>query len=300
MPESLSTARVWVAGARGGLGRAVVDALATHALPCCASDSALDIADEAAVAAFLAEHRPSHLINCAAYTAVDQAEADEARAHRTNAQGPAVLARACAKAAVHAIQLSTDYVFDGEKDAPYLEEDAPAPRSAYGRTKLAGEGAFLDALGARGCVLRTSWLFSATGKSFPRTILRLLAEKDELSVVSDQHGRPTWAPDLASVLLEVLERELSGLFHFANAGATTWFELACAVRDGAVERGLPVKAKTVKPIPTSAYPTPAARPRWSVLDTAKLERALGTAPRPWQQTLPDFFAALAATSTPAP
>ena len=290
---SLTSAKVWVAGARGGLGRAVVDALAARAIPACPTDSSLDIADEAQVSAHLAAERPTHLVNCAAYTAVDQAEADEARARRANADGPAVLGRACAARSIYAVQLSTDYVFDGEKGTPYLEDDAPAPRSAYGRTKLAGERAFLTALGARGCVVRTSWLFSAQGKSFPRTMLRLLQEKDELSVVSDQHGRPTWAPDLAQVLLLLVERELGGVFHWANAGETTWYALACAVRDGALSRGLPVRARDIKPIPTSAYPTPAARPRWSVLSTDKLERALGQTPRPWRETLPEFFEALA-------
>ncbi len=297
MTSPLSHAKVWVAGAGGGLGTAVRAALAARGVAALTSDADLDIADEARVAAFLAEHRPTHLVNCAAYTAVDQAEREEAAAHRTNALGPAVLARACAQAGVFGVHLSTDYVFDGEKPTPYLEDDAPAPRSAYGRTKLAGERAFLEALGARGVVVRTSWLFSAAGKSFPRTILRLLAEKDELTVVDDQRGRPTWAPDLAAALLELAAREVSGVFHYANAGATTWFDLAVAVREGALARGLPVKARQVRPIPTSAYPTPAARPRSSVLDTGKLERALGDAPRPWRDTLPDFFAALASAAS---
>lgn len=293
MPSSMSNAKVWVAGAGGGLGTALCSALAARGIAACTSDVELDIADEARVTAFLAGHRPTHLVNCAAYTAVDQAEREEAAAQRTNATGPAVLARACAAAGVFGAHISTDYIFDGDKGAPYLEDDVPSPRSAYGRTKLDGERAFLAALGARGVVVRTSWLFSSTGKSFPRTILRLLAEKDELTVVDDQHGRPTWAPDLAAVLLDLAERELSGVFHFANAGAATWFDLACAVKEGATARGLPVKARTIRPIPTSAFPTPAARPRFSVLDTGKLERALGRAPRPWRDTLPDFFAAIA-------
>lgn len=292
----LSSAKVWVAGANGGLGRALVDVLATRRIATCASDHVVDIADAAQVDAFLANERPTHLVNCAAYTAVDQAEREQAAAQRANTEGPAVLAKACAARGLYAIQLSTDYVFDGDKGTPYLEDDAPAPRSVYGATKLAGERAFLDAISARGAVVRTSWLYSAHGKSFPRTMLRLMQERDELSVVSDQHGRPTWAPDLAEALLDVLARELVGTFHWANAGVTTWHALASAVREQALARGLPVKAKAMHPIPTSAYPTPAARPRWSVLDTAKLERALGRSPRPWQATLPDFFAALASPS----
>ncbi len=293
MPSPLSSAKVWVAGANGGLGRAFVDALTARCVSHCASDHAVDIADAAQVDAFLANERPSHLVNCAAYTAVDQAEREQAAAHRANTEGPAVLAQACAARGLYAVQLSTDYVFAGDKGAPYLEDDSPAPRSVYGTSKLDGERAFLAAIGARGCVVRTSWLFSANGKSFPRTMLRLLAEKDELSVVNDQHGRPTWAPDLAAALLDVLARELAGTFHWANAGVTTWHALANAVRDHALARGLPVMAKAIHPIPTSAYPTPATRPRWSVLHTGKLEQALGYAPRPWQETLPDFFAALA-------
>ena len=297
---SLTTAKVWVAGAEGGLGRAVTAALAARGVTACATDSTLDIANADAVAALLDAERPTHLINCAAYTAVDLAEKEEAKARRATAEGPAVLARACAARGVWAAQLSTDYVFDGDKGAPYLEDDATGPRSVYGRTKLEGERAFRDALGERGCVVRTSWLFSATGKSFPRTILKLLAERDELSVVADQHGRPAWAPDLAAVLLALAERRLAGTFHWANAGATTWHELACAVRDEAVARGLPVKARVIHPIPTSAYPTPAARPTWSVLSTARIEAALGMSPRPWRETLPDFFSALAVAGAIAP
>lgn len=293
--SALSTAKVWVTGANGGLGRALVDTLAARRITTCASDHAVDIADAAQVDAYLARERPTHLVNCAAYTAVDQAEREVAAAQRANAEGPAVLARACAARALFAVQLSTDYVFAGDQGAPYLEDDAAAPRSVYGNSKLDGERAFLAAIGAMGAVVRTSWLFSAHGKSFPRTMLRLMQEKDELSVVSDQHGRPTWAPDLAAALVDVLERELSGVFHWANAGVTTWHALATAVREQALARGLPVKARAIHPIPTSAYPTPAARPAWSVLDTGKLERALGYAPRPWQATLPDFFGALAAT-----
>lgn len=297
---SLTTAKLWVAGAKGGLGRAVSAALAARGVTTCATDSSLDIANADAVAALLDAERPTHLINCAAYTAVDLAEKEVDQARRANALGPAVLARACAARGVWAAHLSTDYVFDGDKGAPYLEDDATGPRSVYGRTKLEGERAFCDALGENGCVVRSSWLFSATGKSFPRTILKLLAERDELSVVADQHGRPSWAPDLAGVLLALAERRLSGTFHWANAGATTWHELASAVRDEALARGLPVKARVIHPIPTSAYPTPAVRPRWSVLSTARIEAALGVAPRPWRETLPDFFSALASLAASAP
>lgn len=284
--------KIWIPGGKGMLGTDVAAQARARGHDVVVTDRELDIADAAAVAAFVARERPTHLINCAAHTAVDACEAEEALAMRINAEGPARLGEAARNASpsVHAIQISTDYVFPGDATRPYVEDDATGPLSAYGRSKLAGERRFLDATNNQGAVVRTSWLYGVSGKSFPATMLKLFAERESLRVVNDQRGRPTFTRDLAQALVDVAERKLSGTWHFANAGEVTWHAFAEAIRERAVARGLPVKVRDIEPIPTSAYPTPAKRPAYSVLSTSKLEQALGWAPRPWQDALDEFFA----------
>jgi dTDP-4-dehydrorhamnose reductase len=217
------------------------------------------------------------VINCAAYTKVDACEANEAEAHAINAIGAGHVAKlARGKIAVH---VSTDYVFDGSATTPYREDAPTGPINAYGRTKLAGEQAFLEA-NDRGHVVRTSWLFGAAGPSFVGTMLRVLATKPEVRVVDDQRGRPTASVDLAAAVIAIALRTPGpGIYHFANAGDVTWFGFASAIKDLA---RLPA---TLVPITTADYPTPAKRPAWSVLATDKLERAVGIVPRPWRDAL---------------
>jgi dTDP-4-dehydrorhamnose reductase len=256
------------------------------------SDRELDIADPVAVEAFVVDVRPTHIINCAAYTAVDLAESEEAQARRANADGPACLADVARRHRLHATHVSTDYVFPGDGAHPYTEDDAVGPLSAYGRTKLEGEQRFLAAAGDKGAVVRTSWLYGVHGKSFPATMLKLMAEREELRVVDDQRGRPTFTRDLARALADVSEKQLSGVFHFANAGEVTWHGFACAIRDEALARGRALRVKTIHAIPTSAYPTPAKRPAYSVLSTSKIEAALGWSPPPWREGLRAYLGAL--------
>lgn len=247
----------------------------------------LDITDAASLTAHLDQARPDIVLNAAAYTAVDKAESERELAFAVNATGPATLASWCAQSGASIIHCSTDYVFDGTKVGAYNEADETAPLGVYGASKLAGEDAVRLA-GERHVILRTSWVFSAHGHNFVRTMLRLAAEREELRVVADQHGRPTAAADLADAMLLVAGRIVAGkprygTFHFAGAGETTWHGFAQAiVQEQAQRTG---KLPRVVPIATHEYPTPAKRPANSVLATNAFSQAFGVTPRPWRDGL---------------
>jgi dTDP-4-dehydrorhamnose reductase len=250
----------------------------------------VDIVDPVAVAAWWRGSGPFDVVvNCAAYTAVDAAEANVDVATAVNAHGPRVLAAACATSGARLVHVSTDYVFDGSATTP-IDEGAPTnPLGVYGQSKLAGEQAVL-AHGGAALVVRTSWLYAPTHKNFVLTMLKLMAERDALRVVSDQRGRPTSTQTLSSALLRLIDVEASGVVHVADATGPhgiSWHDFAGAIREGALARGLPVKASIVEPIQSSAYPTPAKRPAFSVLSTARYEALTG-------EVLPEWRARLAA------
>lgn len=244
---------------------------------------------ETVVAAFQAL-RPEAVVNCAAWTAVDAAEDDEAGAFRANALGPALLARLCAEAGIPMLQISTDYVYDGLKGEPYLESDAPNPLGAYGRTKLAGEWAALAA-NPMTSVLRTAWVFSPVGKNFVRTMLAVGATRPEVRVVADQHGHPTAAPDLADAIAAVLTRiratgwqpAYRGVFHARAEQSTHWHGFAEAIFAGAAPLGGPTPR--VIPIATHEYPVKATRPADGRMDGSKLAATFGVTLPSWQQGL---------------
>jgi dTDP-4-dehydrorhamnose reductase len=292
--------KVWLVGARVMLGCALALRLQQTGVSVVATDLELDIGDAASVRAFAERERPSHIVNAAAYTRVDDAEEHEAEALRANAEGPEHLGRAARELGATLVHFSTDYVFDGRATTPNSEDAAAAPAGAYGRTKWEGERRLLALRGARApvYVVRTSWLFGENGANFVRTMLRLLAEKDELRVVSDQHGRPTYTRDLADAALALAglagDRAASpdGVYHFANAGATTWHGFATAIRELALKLGFPVKAQRVVPVTTSEFPRPAPRPAYSVLDTRHIEAALERTIRPWTLALEDYVSRL--------
>ncbi|GAB4181466.1 MAG: dTDP-4-dehydrorhamnose reductase [Thalassobaculales bacterium] len=266
--------RVLVTGAGGQVGRAL---LATAWPPgwrvAGATRAALDVtAPDPAIDADI-------VVNCAAYTAVDRAEADAAAARLANAVAPARLAAACARTGAVLIQLSTDYVFDGTGRRPYREDDPVNPLSVYGATKEAGERAVRAAL-ERHVILRTSWVYDATGSNFLNTMLRLFRERPRLTVVDDQHGAPTLAADIAAAIAAIARQPGAwGTYHFTAAGETTWHGFATAIRDH-LGSGPEIAA-----IPSSAYPTPARRPLNSRLDCTKVEAAFAIARRPWQAGL---------------
>jgi dTDP-4-dehydrorhamnose reductase len=253
------------------------------------TDKELDIADEKALREFAEREAPTHLINCAAHTAVDKCETEHDLAKRINSDGAATLAAVAKELGIFAVQISTDYVFPGDASAPYVEDAPTGPKSVYGKTKLEGEQRFLATAGEQGAIVRTSWLFGVNGASFPRTMLKLFGEKDELRVVDDQRGRPTYTADLAKALVELAERNLAGTWHFANSGDVTWHGFASAILDRARAKGFNVKTKSIKAITTAEYPTPAARPAYSVLSTTKIERALGRRPRAWREALDQYL-----------
>ena len=237
----------------------------------------LDITDEEAVKAFFAGNSFDFVINCAAYTAVDKAEDDTEAAEKVNSLGPLYLARYGRRI----VQISTDYVFDGASCRPYTEKDAPNPVSVYGRTKLAGENAVLA--GAEcAVVIRTSWLYSSFGANFVKTMRRLGAERESLGVVFDQAGTPTYAADLAAAVVSMLPQIRPGMkevYHFSNEGVTSWYDFAVAIME---ESHL---ACAVRPIESSAYPTRAVRPAYSVLNKAKIRQDFGLTIPHWRDGL---------------
>ena len=237
------------------------------------------------------EARPDVIVSSAAYTAVDRAESEPALAEAINAAGPGELARLAKIMNLPLLHLSTDYVFPGDKDSPYIETDTPGPVSVYGLTKLSGEMAIENAT-ANHVILRTAWVYSPFGGNFVKTMLRLGETRDEVNVVADQHGCPTYALEIAQALIVVARRvtadpdsALRGIFHLTGCGETTWARFAEAIFDGAARRGRnPVK---VNPIEASAYPTPAKRPANSRLSGQKLKDVYGLELKPWLTSLDD-------------
>jgi dTDP-4-dehydrorhamnose reductase len=275
--------KVLVTGGRGQLGRAVKrrgqDVIAL------ASDE-LDICDEQQVTRVVTSLEPSVVINAAAYTAVDKAETERGRAYAINRDGAGIVARVCARAGTRLLHVSTDYVFDGTGTRPYREDDPLAPLGVYGESKAEGEHAVHE---SGGTIVRTSWLFEAKGPSFVHTMLRLAQQRPVLRVVADQRGCPTWADDLADALLVLATKPaLDRVYHYCNAGETTWHGFATAIIETA-RKHRALACERIEPITTADYPTPAKRPAYSVLDTTHI-RALGIVPPSWQGGLAQVVA----------
>ena len=280
--------RILLFGSSGQVGTEFLSLAASQDVEVVAPDrGVLDLTDQDAVAGLIAENSWSAVVNAAAYTDVDRAESEEATAFAVNGKAPAHLAIETGRLGIPLIHISTDYVFDGRKGIPYVEQDVPAPLYAYGRSKLAGERG-VAAGNPRHVILRTSWVYSPYGRNFVRTILRLARERDRLTIVADQRGCPTAARDVAKTCLTIAlrcaanpERGPYGLYHFAGTGEATWFEFAKMILELA---HLPRSVEVV-PIRTSEYPTPATRPADARLDCAAIVRDFGIEPRPWQKAL---------------
>ncbi len=254
----------------------------------------LDITDAAALLAICQEIKPAAIVNAAAYTAVDAAESDVALATAVNTDGPANIAAAASAVGARLIHVSTDFVFDGSASSPYAPDTTPSPLSVYGRTKYDGELAVLNALPDAAMVIRTAWLYSITGNNFVKTMLRLMRERDDLGVVADQRGTPTWANSLAeAVWAGTTATDVAGTFHWTDAGEASWHEFAIAIQEEAFALGLLEKKIPVRAIGSDEYPTPAHRPGYSVLDCASTQAALGVQPAPWRDNLRTMLADLA-------
>jgi dTDP-4-dehydrorhamnose reductase len=289
------TSRVLVVGAAGQVGRALRLAAPAGVELHAVTHAELDIGAAAQVANFVAELEPTVIINAAAYTAVDKAETEPEAAARVNAEGVRNLANALLPLAqARLIHISTDFVFDGRSSSPYRTDDRTNPLSVYGATKLAGERAALDVLGERATVVRTAWVYAAQGKSFLTTMLRLMKERGAVRVVSDQVGTPTAAGPFAEALWLFAQRsDLSGLFHWTDAGVASWYDFAVAIAEEGAACGLLPEGVTVTPIATHEYPTPAKRPAYSVLDKLTTASALGAQPAHWRVRLRSVIKELA-------
>ncbi|PIV92784.1 MAG: dTDP-4-dehydrorhamnose reductase [Flavobacteriaceae bacterium CG17_big_fil_post_rev_8_21_14_2_50_33_15] len=260
--------KILVTGSLGQLGRCLQDKANQHAdfeFKFVDKDE-LDICHAEQVARFFKEYKPDFCINTAAYTAVDKAEEDTQKAFDVNAKGPKNLAESCLEHNTVLIHISTDFVFDGQKATPYTETDHPNPISVYGDTKLKGEIEIQKTL-KKYFIIRTSWLYSEHGYNFMKTMLRLAKERDEISVVDDQIGTPTYAGDLAGVILEIIafDKDNYGIYHYSNEGTVSWFDFAKAIFE------VSKLSTKVLPIKTKSYPTPAKRPKYSALDKTKIK-----------------------------
>jgi dTDP-4-dehydrorhamnose reductase len=282
---------IFVAGATGQVAHALVEAaqrrgveLVAHGRP------GFDLERPEGLGAAVVEARPAAIVNAAAYTAVDKAESEPARAFAINRDGAAALARAAAVLDVPFIHLSTDYVFEGSKPTPYVEDDPTGPTSVYGQSKLAGEAAVVAAH-RKAIVLRTAWVYGPHGGNFVKTMLRLAGERDSLKVVDDQVGSPTAATDIAEAILSILaiversgwQEAFGGVHHLAGSGETTWCGFARAIMEEAAARG--ACAVPIAPIATAEYPTPARRPANSRLDATRLQQTFGIRLPPWRDSL---------------
>ncbi|MGY8810611.1 MAG: dTDP-4-dehydrorhamnose reductase [Pseudomonadales bacterium] len=277
--------KILITGADGQLGRCLQDCLGSSTHHWLALNrSGLDITNSVAVAAAVSQFKPDVIVNAAAYTAVDKAESNHDRAWAINAQAVEHLAAAANATDALLIHVSTDYVFDGSATTPYSETANLSPLGVYGSSKLDGETAAAKA--QRHCIVRTAWVFSEYGNNFLKTMLRVGADRDELKIVADQVGTPTYAGDLASALLSMAEKGVpTGTYHFSGGEACSWWDFANAIFECARETGTLEKSPELTPITTQEYPTPAQRPQYSVLDNSKLNKALGAHTADWRSAV---------------
>lgn len=277
--------RAFITGVRGQLGRELEATLPDGWLLADGSPS-LDVTDPESLRRVVHMARPEVVLHAAAFTAVDRAEAEPGRAEEVNVRGAANVAEAAAEVGARLIYVSTDFVFDGTQSRPYNPSDAPAPLSVYGRTKLAGEREVARILGARALVVRTAWVYSRHGRNFVLTMLRHLRELEEVAVVSDQVGTPTWARSLAETLWAAATvPNLPAVLHWTDAGVASRYEFAVAIQEEALAVGLVSRCVPIRAIRSMEYPTPARRPAFSVLDTQDTSRALGREPSHWRVNL---------------
>jgi dTDP-4-dehydrorhamnose reductase len=285
LQQALSGRRILLAGANGQLGITLQQTMPETVELLALDRKALDITNRKAVIEMVSNFRPDWLINAAAYTAVDKAESEPEIAFAINRDGTAHLAQAAVEANARLVHISTDYVFDGKQSRPYLPDDPVNPINVYGESKLAGELATREVLNEQALILRTSWVYAPHGKNFLTTMLRLMRERNELKVVEDQVGTPTSTLSLANAILTAIAREVTGTHHWTDAGVTSWYDFACAIREQSEAVGINLTDCNISPIPTSDYPTPAKRPACSLLDKQSMRSAIGEDGIQWENNL---------------
>ena len=284
---------IWLIGNRGILGTDVEALVQQNKMPYLASDKEVDITDQEQLQRFVSDKPISWIINCSAYTAVDKAEDESELAFRINADGPRNIAKIAKDKGAKLIHISTDYVFDGTKEEAYTETDSPNPLGIYGKSKLRGEINITEVLDEY-FIIRTAWLYGKHGNNFVYTMLRLFKERDEVRIVGDQFGSPTHAPDLADVILTIINLNSNnfGIYHFSNEGKISWYNFACEIYRKAQEQKLLNKEVYIRKIATEEYPTKVQRPQNSCLAKEKIKNTFHIPIRPWQAGLQDFFEAL--------
>ena len=285
--------RILVSGANGMLARAVRERLSKEHKLFLTDVGEMNILRPEEISAVCDEVRPELILNCAAYTAVDKAEEDEAFARKLNADGPRNLAKECLIRGIPLVSISTDFVFFGDGSHPMKEDDPTAPRGVYAVTKREGE-LEIEKSGCEFLIVRTAWLYGKGGKNFPDTMIKLAKERDLLTVVSDQVGSPTYTVDLAEALANLIAKNARGYFHFTNRGDISWYDFACGAIEEAKNFGIIPKDKpvTVKPVGTKDFPRPAPRPSYSVLSLEKYESATGKTPPEWREALKRYLGSL--------
>ncbi len=273
--------RVLITGAKGQLGCALCETAPVHAQVRAFGREHLDLTNSSLVRETIMEVAPDLLINAAAYTAVDKAESDVAQARAVNAEAVAELAGSMLHLGGRVVHISTDFVFDGMSKRPYRPSDRRNPLSVYGQTKAEGE----DGAGDDALIVRTSWVYAAGHRNFVRTMLDLMRQRDELRVVADQIGVPTWADSLARTVWSLIKNEVQGIYHHCDAGVASWYDFAVAIKEEALALGMIERDVPIIPITTSDYPTPAARPLFSVLDCSATRDLLGDGHTHWRANL---------------
>jgi len=288
--------RILLTGADGQLGQELQQTLAPLGEVIAVTRQELDLSQGEHIRQLVQQVRPSIIVNSAAYTAVDKAESEVDLAQAVNGTAPTIMAEEAEKIAALLLQVSTDYVFDGKKNTPYLETDLTYPLSSYGKSKLAGEVG-IQQVTDNYLILRTAWVYGVYGKgNFVKTMLRLGQDREELRVVADQVGSPSWAKDIAEAIAQLLQSETTGIYHFTNSGVVSWYDFAIAIFEEARALGFPLKVQKVIPITTADYPTPAVRPAYSVLSGKKITDILGDYPPYWRDSLRKMLKQLQASS----
>lgn len=282
--------RILLTGITGQLGQELQQTLAPLGEVIGVGRKTLDLAQPDRIRQVINEVKPDAIANAAAYTAVDKAESEPELATAINAIAPKIMAQEAQQLGATLLHVSTDYVFDGQKNTPYTEDDTPNPLSVYGQTKLAGEAGVREACEDY-LILRTAWVYSASGRNFAKTMLRLGSEREELRVVADQLGTPTRARDIAQAIQRLLQIRTqnaqctNNIYHYTSSGVASWYDFAVAIFEEAKRLGFPLKVQKVVPITTSEYPTPAKRPAYSLLSGQRIAALLETHPSHWRESL---------------